>query len=411
MPRRSRLPDSDVIDDKGGGETMHYGQPEYGGRVYRSTGDPEAHRWAGRARPGERRAGRSLTDSAPTMYLPVDPSVTDEPQSERPARARGKMSRAKRIALIAGLVVALLGGAGTIAAGLYIRSVESGLGRVDAFQNVPEESRPDKISGAMNFLILGSDSRDPDVTGSRTDTIILAHIPADRSSAQLISIPRDTWVRLAKSPDGKGGHDAKINAAFSLGGVPLMVQTVESFTGVRIDHVVLIDFAGFKEIVDALGGVDITVDQNFTSIHPPRRKFTKGVMHMDGETALDYARQRYQFRDGDFARIRHQQQLIKAVLDKAASSGILANPARLNSFLRATADAVTVDQTFSLLDMAMDLRHLRGNNLTFITSPTRGTGRVGNQSVVFADTEKAKAFYDAVRRDAVAEFTALAAKK
>jgi len=321
------------------------------------------------------------------------------------------MSRAKRIALIAGLVVALLGGAGTIVAGLYLRSVESDLGRVNAFENVPEESRPDKVSEAMNFLILGSDSRDPDVTGSRTDTIILAHIPADRSSAQLISIPRDTWVRLAKSPEGKGGHDAKINAAFSLGGVPLMVQTVEAFTGVRIDHVVLIDFAGFKEIIDALGGVDITVEQNFTSIHPPRRKFTKGVMHMDGETALDYARQRYQFRDGDFSRIRHQQQLIKAVLDKAASSGILANPARLNSFLRATADAVTVDQNFSLLDAAMDLRHLRGNNLTFITSPSRGTGKVGTQSVVFADTEKAKAFYDAVRRDAVAEFTALAGKK
>jgi len=362
-------------------------------------------------RASERWAGRSLVDSEPTMYLPIDGGLPEESavgEQGQPARRR---SRAKRVALITGLVVALLAGGGAIAAGLYVRSVESNLTRVDAFENVPEDSRPAKVSEAMNFLILGSDSRDPDVTGSRTDTIILAHIPADRSAAQLISIPRDTWVPLAKSPSGKGGHEAKINAAFSLGGVPLMVQTVESFTGVRIDHVVLIDFGGFKEIVDALGGVDIAVDQNFTSIHPPKRKFTKGMMHMDGETALDYARQRYQFKDGDFARIRHQQQLIKAVLDKAASTGMLANPAQLNSFLRATADAVTVDQTFSLLDMAMELRHLRGHNLTFMTSPTKGTGRIGNQSVVLADTEKVKEFYDAVRRDAVDEFTALATKK
>uniref|UniRef100_UPI0038B59934 LCP family protein n=1 Tax=Plantactinospora veratri TaxID=1436122 RepID=UPI0038B59934 len=312
--------------------------------------------------------------------------------------------------LITLLVLALLGGGGAVAAGLYVHSLESGIERVEAFDAVPEESRPVKVAkDAKNILILGSDTRDPSNTGgSRSDTIILAHLPADRSSAQLVSIPRDTWVNVPKSKDGKhGGRDAKINAAYAWGGIPLMVQTVEKFTGVRVDHVALVDFAGFKEIVDALGGVQITVEESFTSTHSllpsGRREFKKGTQVMDGAQALDYARERYAFKDGDFARIRHQQQVIRAILDKAASGGTLANPAKLNSFVRASADAVSVDKTLSMLDMGMELRHLRSGNLTFVTSPTQGTGQVGSESVVFADRDKAKKFYEAVRRDAVPE--------
>lgn len=328
---------------------------------------------------------------------------SSETQSPKAPRSRGR--RARRAALIALLVVALLAAGGALAGGLYFRSVESGIERVKAFDAVPEESRPEKVAkDALNILILGSDSRDPDKTsGSRTDTIILAHLPKDRSSAQLISIPRDTWVFVPPAQNGRRGGHAKINASYAWGGVPLMVQTVEKFAGVRIDNVAIIDFAGFEQIIDALGGVDIDVDESFTSIHEPHRKFEKGRQRVNGAAALDYARERYAFADGDFARIRHQQQVIKAILDKAASRGLLANPARLNGFVRATADAVSVDETLSILDMATELRHLRSGNLTFLTSPSKGTGRIGTQSVVLADTEKAKALYDAVRRDSVAE--------
>jgi LCP family protein required for cell wall assembly len=306
------------------------------------------------------------------------------------------------------LVLSVLGGCGLIGAGLYVRSIKAGIKQVDAFEGVPAESRPAKlVKDAKNILILGSDSRDPDnSSGSRTDTIILAHLPKDRSSAQLISIPRDTWVSVPPAKNGSGGgRDAKINASFAWGGFPLMVQTVEKFTGVRIDNVAIVDFAGFKEIVDALDGVEIDVDQSFTSTHSldRSRRFVKGKQHMDGAAALDYARERYAFSDGDFTRIRHQQQVIKAILDKAAAGGLLTNPARLNAFVKATADAVSVDKTMSVVDMAMELRHLRSGNLTFVTSPSQGTGRVGAESVVFANTEKARVFYDAVRRDAVPE--------
>ena len=343
-----------------------------------------------------------------TEILDLHPTPT--PTGKR----RRRRPRWQRVTLITFLVLTVLGGGGMIAGGLYLRSIESDIERVDAFDGVPEESRPQVVAkGAMNIMILGSDSRDPDKSsGSRTDTIILAHLPEDRSSGQLISIPRDTWVNVPKSPQGRGGRDAKINASYAWGGVPLMVQTVEKFTGVRIDHVTMVDFAGFKEIVDALGGIEITVDKAFTSTHSlnpdGRREFVAGRQTMDGAAALDYARERYAFAVGDFRRIKHQQQVIKAILDKAASGGTLASPTKLNSFVKATTNAVAVDQSMSLLDLAMELRHLRSGNLGFFTCPTKGTGRVGNESVVLADTPKAKRLFDAVRRDVVPEILAAA---
>ncbi|MEU2611325.1 LCP family protein [Micromonospora sp. NPDC007271] len=343
-----------------------------------------------------------------TRHPASEVELDDVEQSVGPAPRR---RRGRRIALILLLVVVLLAGGGVLAGGLYYRSVNSSVERVDAFEDVPEEARPQVVAkNAMNIMILGSDSRDPESTGgSRSDTIILAHLPADRSSAQLISIPRDTWVPVPRSKDGRhGGRDAKINAAYAWGGVPLMVQTVEKFTGVRIDHVTMVDFAGFKEIVDALGGVEIDVEKGFTTNYAlgGSRTFAKGPQTMDGAAALDYARERHAFADGDFARIRHQQQVIKAILDKAASGGTLASPTKLNSFVKATSKAVAVDKSLSLLDLAMELRGLRSGNLAFFTCPVKGTGRVGTESVVFADTPKAKALFDAVRRDAVSEIVA-----
>ncbi|WP_091621774.1 LCP family protein [Micromonospora peucetia] len=342
----------------------------------------------------------------PTPQSAEPEPTTDSPVPQEQESAGKPRRRWRRIVLVSLLVVALIGVGGVVAGGLYLRSVESDIERVDAFTDVPEESRPQAVTkGAMNILILGSDTRDPESTsGSRTDTIILAHLPKDRSSAQFISIPRDTWVPVPRSRDGNhGGRDAKVNAAYAWGGVPLMVQTVEKFTGVRVDHVAMVDFAGFKEIIDALGGVQITSEKNFTSIHPPFRTFTQGPQRMDGEAALDYARQRKQFADGDFARIRHQQQVIRAILDKVSSGGILTSPGKLNSFLQATSDSVSVDKSLSLLDMGTELRGLRSGNLSFLTSPTKGTGRVGTESVVFADAGRVKSFYDSVRRDAVDE--------
>lgn len=327
----------------------------------------------------------------------------EQAPEQAPAKHK-KPSKRIRYVLIGLLVLVLIGAGGTVAGGFYLRSVEKGIERVDAFDGVPEQERPQKaVTEARNILLLGSDSRDPENTGgSRSDTIILAHLPADRSSAQLISIPRDTWVTVPKSRDGKhGGTEAKINAAYAWGGVPLVVQTVEKYTGVRVDNVAIIDFAGFEQIVDAVGGVDIVVQEEFTSIHEPYRKFLPGVRHMDGAMALDYARQRKQFADGDFTRIRHQQQVIKAVLNKAVTAGTLTNPAKLTDLLEATADAVSVDKTLSIFDTATEMSGLRSGDLSFLTDPTIGTGKVGNESVVFPDEQTGQELYGAVKSDDV----------
>ncbi|MFI7547884.1 LCP family protein [Actinoplanes sp. NPDC049599] len=343
--------------------------------------------------------------------MPVDLEPAADAPTEQPAAAPQRRRRLRNLLILLAVFVVLAGG-GALAVTLYARDVSNDIARIEAFDQVPAQARPvkEKAAGdAMNFLILGSDTRDPGATGgSRSDTIIVLHLPADRASAQLVSIPRDTWVHVPRSPDGRHGDtQAKINAAFAWGGTPLMVQTVEEYTSVRIDHVLMVDFAGFKEIVDALGGVEIDVEQAFTSTHSLNvggvRDFKAGPQTMDGAAALDYARERYAFEDGDFARIRHQHQVIKAILSKAATGGVLTNPGRLNSFLRATADAVSVDRTLNIFGMAGDVRELRGDNLTFYTSPTAGTGTRGNQSVVLPDRAKAKVFFDAVRRDDTAE--------
>ncbi|HEX6498584.1 MAG TPA: LCP family protein [Micromonosporaceae bacterium] len=307
------------------------------------------------------------------------------------------------------LMVVLLGGFGVY---LYGRSLDGKIGRTDPFAQITGGRPAKTVDGALNMLLLGSDSRDPDNKAKpgqwRTDTIILLHIPASHDKAYLISIPRDLYVYIPKSPTNPqfGDTREKINASFAWGGLPLTVETVEGFTGVRIDHVALIDFGGFQQVVDALGGVDLYVEQDVTSIHPPHRHFKKGMNHLDGAEALDYVRQRYQFPDGDFARMRHQQQFLKAVMDKAASTGTLSNPARLNAFLQAVTKAMTVDKDFSLVDTAIQFHNLRSSDLTFLTSPNLGGQNVDGESVVVSDKTRASALFDAVAKDKVGEYLA-----
>jgi LCP family protein required for cell wall assembly len=238
--------------------------------------------------------------------------------------------------------------------------------------------------------------------------MMLMHIPASHDKAYIISIPRDLYVFIPQSPTNPdlGGYKAKINSAFAWGGLPLTVETVEGFTGVRVDNVVLIDFGGFKQVTDALGGVDMNIEEDVTSIHAPFRTFKKGMNHLNGEEALDYCRQRYQFPDGDFARVRHQQQFLKALMDKASSTGTLSNPARMNAFVTALTKALTVDKGFSVADMVVQFRNIRSKDLTFMVSPNQGSEDIDGESVVVPDKEKGQALYDAVSRDTLGDWVA-----
>ncbi|MBQ0891822.1 LCP family protein [Micromonospora sp. U56] len=387
--------------------------------LHRSAGRaavPGPDRAAGRARPSETQWYPSYDEERPRSGGPGGPGGPGTPPGPGgpggPGR-RGPRPRWGRIGLVAGvavLVLALLGGLG---AWVYTDNLDKDLARTDPFSEITGGRPAKAVNGALNILLVGSDSRDPDAPVDkqsqwRADTIIVMHIPADHKSAYLVSIPRDLYVPIPESAGAEcdSGRRAKINAAFAFGGLPLAVRTVECFSDVRIDHVMAIDFGGFKEVTDALGGVDLKVERSITSIHKPYRKFTKGTMHMDGATALDWIRQRKQFPDGDFARMRHQQEFLRALMDKAASTGTLANPKKLNAFLQSVTDAVTVDNGFSLVDMGVQFRSLRGENLTFITSPNTGSDTINGESVVVSDRAKALAMYKAMSADTMAAWVA-----
>ncbi len=376
-------------------------------------GMPGAYRQGQGRGPGQGREDwppRAAGPGGPGGPPPRGPGRGDGPG--RPYRGRPK-PRWGRIALVAGVAVIIIGIIAGVSLYGYASGLDKDLKRTDAFSDITNGRPVKEVDGALNILLVGSDSRDPDAEKSagsewRADTLILMHIPADHKSAQLVSIPRDLWVQVPSANDAAcdSGRREKINASFAIGGLPRAVRTVECMTDVHIDNVMAIDFGGFKEVTDALGGVDLKVEQSITSIHKPYRKFTKGTMHMDGAQALDWIRQRKQFPQGDFARMRHQQEFLKALMDKAASTGTLTNPAKLNSFLKAVTAAVTVDNDFSLTDMAVQFRNLRGENLTFITSPNRGSETIAGQSVVVSDREKALALYEAMAADKMTEWMA-----
>jgi LCP family protein required for cell wall assembly len=325
-----------------------------------------------------------------------------------PKRRTGPKPRWGRIALVVFVAFALCGGITSV---LWYAGVESDLERTDPFSALTKGRPPETVKGVQNILLVGTDQADPDSPAddpgqARTDTIILMHIPSTQDHAYLVSMPRDLWVSVPhKATDAEcGSRRAKINAAYAWGDLPLLVKTVECFSGVRINHVVQIDFGGFKQVVDALGGVDMPIERDITSIHPPYRTFHKGVMHLDGAQALDYSRQRKQFPDGDFARMRHQQQLLKIMLDRAVSTETLTNPVKFDNFVKAVTKAVKVDEDFKLLDTALQFRGLRSKDLTFLTSPYSGTDDIDGQSVVLSDKPKAIALYNAIASDKMAEW-------
>jgi LCP family protein required for cell wall assembly len=280
----------------------------------------------------------------------------------------------------------------------------------DPFTALPQSSRPRATAtGASNILLLGSDSRisagDPGSWtrgAQRTDAIMIVHIPADRSTVTITSIPRDSWV-------GIPGHGKnKINAGFSFGGPTLMVETVEQLTGVRIDHVMIADFEGFRGITDQLGGVKITVAK---ATGDERSSFRAGPQVMDGASALDYVRQRHHLPGGDFDRVKRQQNWIRAVAVKTLDKGTLTSPLKLNGVLGALTRSVAADDGFSIgamRSLAISLRGVRGSNLTFLTAPISGTGRSpdGRQAIVKLDAAANRTLWRAVAGDDMTEWLA-----
>jgi LCP family protein required for cell wall assembly len=229
-------------------------------------------------------------------------------------------------------------------------------------------------SGPLNILVAGVDERSGltpaqerelhvghDVS-TNSDTLMLVHVPADHSYLEVVSLPRDSWVNIP-------GHGMnKINAAFGLGGPKLMVQTVAAATGLTINDYIEVNFLGFVKVIDALGGVNIclpfAVNDAYSGLD-----LSAGVHHVDGITALEYARDRHSFAASDLARIDDQQQLMATILSKAASTGTLSDPFKLRQVISSVTSAIQVDQGFNLVSLASQLSGLRPQNVAFTTVP------------------------------------------
>lgn len=259
---------------------------------------------------------------------------------------------------------------------------------------------------AQNILLIGSDTRSDSVTnnraGARSDVIQLVHISAGEKSVQVIHFPRDLYVSIP----GHGKN--KINAAFAYGGPALLAQTLSDLLGgVTVNRYAIIDFKGFADLTNDLGGVNVYVAQPFTE--PGYGTFHKGYNTMNGAQALGFVRERHQLAEGDIDRGRDQQAWISAVIRKTLSAGTLFNPLKLTRTVSDLTRYTEVDANTSAGDLrglAFSLRNLRSGDITYYTAPF--TGFANNPvagSIDVVNVPQMKKLGEALYHDKMAGYT------
>ncbi|CAM5375619.1 LytR family transcriptional regulator OS=Kitasatospora aureofaciens OX=1894 GN=HS99_0039545 PE=3 SV=1 [Kitasatospora aureofaciens] len=323
-----------------------------------------------------------------TEHPPTDETPpTDAPPSgpKRPRRRR------RWLMITAGAVAFLLVAAGVTLWIAYRKldgniTTDSATDRLLAELEAERPGRSSAAAGARNILLIGSDDRSGANSSyggqpgtQRSDTTILLHLAADRKHATAVSIPRDVMVTVpsCEKPDGSRSKPGtmQFNWAFELGGPACSIRTVEQLSGIRVDHHVILDFSGFKAMVDAIGGVEVCVPQ---PIHDKDAKLdlAAGRQVLHGEQALGYVRVRESLGDGsDTQRMGRQQQFLASLIRKVQSQGVLLNPTRLWPVLDAATSSVKADAGLSslgaLYDLTQDLRDIPSPNVVFLTAPRR----------------------------------------
>lgn len=344
------------------------------------------------------------------------------PSTERPAPRPGRRRRISperrsrrtvwRVVLIAQLCLALLT-AGTVAvaydrldSGLDVQDIE------DQLMDRPEKKEVEGPQEPLNILVLGTDDRscegcgiDGEAGGGGSDTTLLIHVSADRQEAYGVSLPRDALVTRpdCMAEDGStipGAELAMFNTAFAEGGAACTVQTLEQLTGVLIDHYVTVDFNGFVDMVDAVGGVEVCLPKE---VADPKTKIylDAGTQVLDGEDALKYVRERSVLSaNSDIGRMKRQQAFIASMVNKVVSAGTLTRPDRVYSFLKAATGSLTLDAELdslgSLADLALQFRQTGLSDIKFISVPFEAYEPDPNRLVW---TEEADKLWTRIKRD------------
>ncbi|MEU9555151.1 LCP family protein [Streptomyces fumanus] len=277
----------------------------------------------------------------------------------------------------------------------------------------PSASASAVPTGALNILVLGSDSRSGaensklgggDSEGARSDTAMVVHLDAGRTAATVVSIPRDTLVTRPACPLPDGGstseaHQVMFNSAYAVGGPVCAVKTAEALTGVRMDHYIEIDFSGFAKLVDELGGVTVTVEEDIDD-DKSHLHLDAGTHHLDGEQALGLARTRYGIAGGsDLARIGLQQQLVKALLTQVSTTDLLTDPAELYRVADAVTGGLTTDTGLDslgdLIGLGRSLGGLAADEVRTLTMPVDPAPSDANR--VVARQPEARELWESLR--------------
>ncbi|WP_193386436.1 LCP family protein [Streptomyces xiaopingdaonensis] len=331
----------------------------------------------------------------------------------RPTGRRRKPRTRRRKALVIGACTVAgavaLGGAGL---GVAYVKFNGNISGVDINAALGTDRPEDAPGGSMDILVLGSDSRAGDNSSygqddgsSRSDTAMIVHVNEDHDRATVVSIPRDTVVDRptcaadgdAKNEGAKKGDDgeserqgapaqrAMFNTAYQVGGPACAVKTVESLSGVRMDHYVEVDFDGFKKLIDTLGGVKMTTTE---SIDDKESHLTlpAGTHRLDGEQALGLVRTRHGVGDGsDLGRIQLQQSFVKSLIDQVNSVGLFSNPKRLYDLADTATSALTTDSDLDsvndLSGLAKTLKGVTSDDMQMTTLPVRYDPRDENRVV------------------------------
>jgi LCP family protein required for cell wall assembly len=360
-------------------------------------------------------------ESTPPPGIPEENPGTPGPERAktrgggkgRRRRPRTPRPRALRAAAWSVAAVVAVGGAGL---GYVYTQLNGNIESIDIDHMLGSARPADTDNGSQDILVLGSDSRSGGSNkrlgggagdgGARADTAMLVHVHQGRTSASVVSIPRDTLVDRPSCVDRSGKRqpaekDVMFNSAYTTGGAACTVKTVESMSGVRVDHFVEVDFTGFRRMVDALGGVEVTTTEKISDPESHLR-LDAGTHRLSGTQALGLVRTRHGVGDGsDLGRIQLQQAFLKALVQQVKEVGVLSSPKRLYDLADTATKSVTTDRSLgsvtALASFASGLKDIGPSKMTMTTLPVGYDPAAPNR--VLVDEDKAALVWSSLRHD------------